>query len=73
MIIKRQEKKTLFFHIQTTKESFDDGKLKVFTCMSANMASYSIKDEDLATRLGIGIKDLTKAVHQLVRDQLVST
>lgn len=33
----------------------------------------AIKDEDLATRLGIGIKDLTKAVHQLVRDQLVST
>lgn len=41
--------------------------------MSVNVASYSMKDEELAARLGIAPKDVAKAANQLVRDQLVST
>ncbi|MBW0542164.1 hypothetical protein O181_081879 [Austropuccinia psidii MF-1] len=32
----------------------------------------AMKDEELATRLGIGAKELAKAANQLIRDQLVS-
>jgi hypothetical protein len=41
--------------------------------MSANMASYSMKDEELSARLGINAKELAKAANPLIRDQLVST